>query len=194
VPSRGNIKAYRELKAELAALVGEVNGRHGEVDWMPIRYLNKGFSQLRLAGFYRVASVGLVTPLHDGMNLVAKEYVAAQNPFDPGVLVLSSFAGAAKELDAALQVNPHDINGMARQITTALTMSLEERRDRWQSMVRKLKAGSAQNWFSDFLHTLSDVQRAPVRTATAPIVLELARRRRSALTEHVRSSAIPAMS
>jgi trehalose 6-phosphate synthase len=194
VPSRGNIKAYRELKAELAALVGEVNGRHGEVDWMPIRYLNKGFSQLTLAGFYRVAGVGLVTPLHDGMNLVAKEYVAAQNPFDPGVLVLSSFAGAAKELDAALQVNPHDINGMARQITTALTMSLEERRDRWQSMVRKLKAGSAQNWFSDFLHTLSDVQRAPVRTATAPIVLELARRRRSALTEHVRSSAIPAMS
>jgi trehalose 6-phosphate synthase len=194
VPSRGNIKAYRELRAELAALVGEVNGRHGEVDWMPIRYLNKGFSRLTLAGFYRVASVGLVTPLHDGMNLVAKEYVAAQNPFDSGVLVLSSFAGAAKELDAALQVNPHDIDGMARQITTALSMSLEERRQRWQSMVRKLKAASVQNWFSDFLHTLSDVQRAPVRAATAPIVLELARRRRSALTGHVRSSAIPAMS
>ncbi len=180
VPSRGNIKAYRELKAELASLVGEVNGRHGEVDWMPIRYLNKGFSQLTLAGFYRVASVGLVTPLHDGMNLVAKEYVAAQNPFDPGVLVLSSFAGAAKELDAALQVNPHDIDGMARRITTALAMGLEERRERWHSMVRKLKAASVQNWFSDFLRTLSDVQRAPVRAATAPIVLELARRTRVA--------------
>ena len=102
---------------------------------MPIRYLNKGFSQSTLAGFYRVAHVGLVTPLHDGMNLVAKEYVAAQNPFDPGVLVLSSFAGAAKELDAALIVNPHDIDGMARQIANALTMSLEERRERWQSMV-----------------------------------------------------------
>ncbi len=180
VPSRGNIKAYRELKAELAALVGEVNGRHGEVDWMPIRYLNKGFSQLTLAGFYRIASVGLVTPLHDGMNLVAKEYVAAQNPFDPGVLVLSSFAGAAKELDTALQVNPHDIDGMARQIKTALTMSLEERRERWQSMVRKLKAASVQNWFSDFLRTLSDVQRAPLRAATEPIVLALARRNRAA--------------
>src|SRR6202044_2199303 len=107
VPSRGNIKAYRELKAELAGLVGEINGRHGEVDWMPIRYLNKGFSQLTLAGFYRAASVGLVTPLHDGMNLVAKEYVAAQNPFDPGVLGLSSFAGAAKQLATALLVNPH---------------------------------------------------------------------------------------
>ena len=139
VPSRGNIRAYRELKAELAALVGEVNGRHGEVDWTPIRYLNKGFSQLTLAGFYRTAHVGLVTPLHDGMNLVAKEYVAAQNPFDPGVLVLSAFAGAAKELDAALLVNPHDIDGMARQIATALAMSLEERRERWQQHGDKLR-------------------------------------------------------
>jgi len=177
VPSRGNIKAYRELKAELAALVGEVNGRHGEVDWMPIRYLNKGFSQLTLAGFYRLARVGLVTPLHDGMNLVAKEYVAAQNPFDPGVLVLSSFAGAARELDAALQINPHDIDGMARQIAVALRMNVEERRERWQSMVRKLKAASVQGWFADFLHTLADVRRAPLRAATQPIVLELASRR-----------------
>ena len=177
VPSRGNIKAYRELKAELSGLVGEINGRHGEVDWMPIRYLNKGFSQLTLAGFYRVASVGLVTPLHDGMNLVAKEYVAAQNPFDPGVLVLSSFAGAAKELDAALLINPHDIDGMARQIAVALSMSVDERRERWQSMLRKLKAASVQSWFTDFLHTLADVRRAPVRAATRPIVLELARRK-----------------
>ena len=177
VLSRGNIKAYRELKAELAALVGEVNGRHGEVDWMPIRYLNKGFSQATLAGFYRLARVGLVTPLHDGMNLVAKEYVAAQNPFDPGVLVLSSFAGAAKELDAALLINPHDIDGMARQIAAALSMGLEERRERWQSMVRKLKAASVQNWFADFLHTLADLRRTPLRAATRPIVLELANRR-----------------
>jgi trehalose 6-phosphate synthase len=177
VPSRGNIKAYRELKAELGGLVGEINGRHGEVDWTPIRYLNKGFSQLTLAGFYRVASVGLVTPLHDGMNLVAKEYVAAQNPLDPGVLVLSSFAGAAKELDTALLINPHDIDGMARQIAIALAMRVEERRERWQSMLLKLKAASVQGWFADFLHTLADVRRAPVRTATQPIVLELASRR-----------------
>src|SRR5579885_3282283 len=177
VPSRGNIKAYRELKSELAALVGEVNGRHGEVDWMPIRYLNKAFSQLTLAGFYRVASVGLVTPLHDGMNLVAKEYVAAQNPFDPGVLVLSSFAGAAKELDAALLINPHDIDGMARQIAIALKMSVEERRERWQAMVRKLKAASVQTWFADFLRTISDIRRTPLRAAARPIVLELASRR-----------------
>jgi trehalose 6-phosphate synthase len=177
VPSRGNIRAYRELKSELAALVSEVNGRHGEVDWTPIRYLNKGFSQLTLSGFYRTAHVGLVTPLHDGMNLVAKEYVAAQNPFDPGVLVLSSFAGAAKELDAALLVNPHDIDGMARQIATALTMSVEERRDRWQSMMTKLRRASVQNWFADFLHTLAEVRRGPALPANLPQVLDLAQRK-----------------
>ena len=87
VPSRGQIEAYRRLKTELETLVGEVNGRHSDVDWTPIRYLNKGFAQSTLAGFYRMAQVGLVTPLQDGMNLVAKEYVAAQNPSDPGVLV-----------------------------------------------------------------------------------------------------------
>jgi trehalose 6-phosphate synthase len=177
VPSRGNIRAYRELKAELNALVSEVNARHGEVDWTPIRYLNKGFSQLTLAGFYRTAHVGLVTPLHDGMNLVAKEYVAAQNPTDPGVLVLSAFAGAARELDAALLVNPHDIDGMARQIAIALAMSIEERRERWQSMVTKLKRASVQNWFSDFLHTLAEVRRAPALPANLPQVLDLAARR-----------------
>jgi trehalose 6-phosphate synthase len=177
VPSRGNIRAYRELKTELAALVSEVNARHGEVDWTPIRYLNKGFSQLTLAGFYRTAHVGLVTPLHDGMNLVAKEYVAAQNPVDPGVLVLSAFAGAARELDAALLVNPHDIDGMARQIAVALSMSIEERRERWQSMVNKLRRASVQNWFSDFLHTLSEVCRAPALPANLPQVLDLAARR-----------------
>jgi trehalose 6-phosphate synthase len=170
VLSRGNIKAYRELKNELATLVTEVNGRHGEVDWTPIRYLNKGFSQLTLAGFYRTAHVGLVTPLHDGMNLVAKEYVAAQNPLDPGVLVLSSFAGAAKELDAALQVNPHDIDAMARQIAVALQMSIEERRERWERMVVKLKRAPVQNWFADFLDTLAAVRRAPALPANLLVI------------------------
>lgn len=180
VPTRGNIRAYRELKSELASLVGEVNGRHGEVDWNPIRYLNKSFSQLTLAGFYRAAHVGLVTPLHDGMNLVAKEYVAAQNPFDPGVLVLSSFAGAAKQLDAALLVNPHDIDGMARQIAAALAMSLDERRERWHAMVGKLRASPVQDWFADFLRALADTRRAPARLATSrpaklPVILDQAR-------------------
>jgi trehalose 6-phosphate synthase len=178
VPTRGNIRAYRQLKSDLAALVSEVNGRHGEVDWIPIRYLNRGYSQATLAGFYRVAQVGLVTPLQDGMNLVAKEYVAAQNPFDPGVLVLSAFAGAAKELDAALLVNPHDIDSMARQIAAALAMPLEERRERWHSMIGKLRTSSVQNWFADFLRALGDERRKPARPKT-PIVLDLVSRARA---------------
>ena len=181
VPTRGNIRAYRELKAELASLVGEINGRHGEVDWIPICYLNKSFSKLTLAGLYRPAHVGLVTPLQDGMNLVAKEYVAAQNPFDPGVLVLSEFAGAAKQLDTALLVNPHDIEGMARQIAVALSMSLEERRERWHAMVAKLRSSSIQDWFADFLRALNDTRRVParlaaLRPAAAPVLLEMAGR------------------
>jgi trehalose 6-phosphate synthase len=160
VPTRGQIEAYRQLKTELATLVGEINGRHADVDWMPVRYLNKGFAQSTLAGFYRTAQVGLVTPLQDGMNLVAKEYVAAQNPSDPGVLVLSEFAGAARELETALLVNPHDIDGMAQKISTALSMSLEERRERWDVMIDRLRAGSVQGWFSDFVRALDDVRGA----------------------------------
>jgi len=157
-PSRGAIEAYGNLQNELAKLVSDVNGRHGEVDWTPIRYLNKGFSQTVLAGLYRTAQVGVVTPLHDGMNLVAKEYVAAQNPADPGVLVLSKFAGAANELDTALLVNPHDIDGMARTIATALSMPLPERRLRWEAMMDKLRSHTIQQWFEDFVDALQATQ------------------------------------
>uniref|UniRef100_Q07HW1 Trehalose-6-phosphate synthase n=1 Tax=Rhodopseudomonas palustris (strain BisA53) TaxID=316055 RepID=Q07HW1_RHOP5 len=153
-PSRGTIEAYGNLQGELAKLVSDVNGRHAEVDWTPIRYLNKGFRQTVLAGLYRTAQVGLVTPMQDGMNLVAKEYVAAQNPEDPGVLVLSKFAGAADELDTALQVNPHDVEGMARTLATALSMPLTERRMRWDAMMTKLRKHSIQAWFADFLEAL----------------------------------------
>jgi trehalose 6-phosphate synthase len=157
-PSRGGIEAYGNLQNDLARLVSDVNGRHGEVDWTPIRYLNKGFSQQVLAGLYRTAQVGVVTPLHDGMNLVAKEYVAAQNPADPGVLVLSKFAGAANELDTALLVNPHDIDGMARTIAMALSMPATERRMRWEAMMVKLRSGTIQQWFADFVEALEETR------------------------------------
>jgi trehalose 6-phosphate synthase len=170
-PSRGAIEAYGTLQGELAKLVSDVNGRHGEVDWTPIRYLNKGYSQTVLAGLYRTAQVGVVTPLNDGMNLVAKEYVAAQNPADPGVLVLSKFAGAANELETALQVNPHDIDGMARTIALALAMPLTERRIRWEAMMAKLHAGTIQQWFADFVDALQ--QRAvSEKPAIAPSMSE----------------------
>ncbi|WP_454624119.1 alpha,alpha-trehalose-phosphate synthase (UDP-forming) [Bradyrhizobium cenepequi] len=155
-PSRGGIEAYGNLQSEVAKLVSDVNGVHGEVDWTPIRYLNKGFSQAVLAGLYRTAQVGVVTPLQDGMNLVAKEYVAAQNPADPGVLVLSKFAGAANELDTALIVNPHDVDGMARTIAMALSMPLAERRLRWEAMMEKICGHTIQRWFADFVEALQD--------------------------------------
>jgi trehalose 6-phosphate synthase len=135
-----------------------VNGRHGEVDWTPVRYVNKGYAQATLAGFYREAQVALVTPLHDGMNLVAKEYVAAQNPADPGVLVLSEFAGAAKELDAAVLVNPHDIDGMGQAFGRAFFMPVEERRARWNAMMARLKANTVHKWFADFVAALAETQ------------------------------------
>ena len=176
-PSRGAIEAYGDLQNEVARLVSDVNGRHGEVDWTPIRYLNKGYGQNVLAGLYRTAQVGVVTPLQDGMNLVAKEYVAAQNPADPGVLVLSKFAGAANELDTALLVNPHDIDGMAQTIATALSMPLAERRMRWEAMMAKLRTGTIQQWFADFIDALGDSQleKGPLGPilADAPLVWPL---------------------
>jgi trehalose 6-phosphate synthase len=168
VPSRVQIAAYQQLHREIAGMVGEINGKHADVDWTPIRYLNKAFPQAALAGFYRVAQVGMVTPLHDGMNLVAKEYVAAQNPLDPGVLVLSEFAGAAKQLDTALIVNPHDVDGMARAITRALGMSASERRERWNAMIERLADSALDAWFSDFVHALMG---AAPRPATLPIAV-----------------------
>jgi trehalose 6-phosphate synthase len=176
-PSRGSIEAYGKLQSEVAKLVSDVNGRHGEVDWTPIRYLNKGYSQSVLAGLYRTAQVGVVTPLNDGMNLVAKEYVAAQNPADPGVLVLSKFAGAANELDAALLVNPHDIDGMAQAIATALSMPLTERRMRYEAMMEKLRNHTIQQWFAEFTEALrecgTDADTAETRTPEASTVWPL---------------------
>ena len=176
-PSRGSIEAYCKLQSEVAKLVSDVNGRHGEVDWTPIRYLNKGYSQSVLAGLYRTAQVGVVTPLNDGMNLVAKEYVAAQNPADPGVLVLSKFAGAANELDAALLVNPHDIDGMAQAIATALSMPLTERRMRYEAMMEKLRNHTIQQWFAEFTEALRecriDADTAETRTPEASTVWPL---------------------
>jgi trehalose 6-phosphate synthase len=169
-PSRGAIEAYGNLQNEVARLVSDVNGLHGEVDWTPIRYLNKGYGQAVLAGLYRTAQVGVVTPLQDGMNLVAKEYVAAQNPVDPGVLVLSKFAGAANELDTALLVNPHDIDGMARTIAIALSMPLTERRMRWEAMMAKLRGHTIQQWFADFTEALRECQLD--RNELAPVMAE----------------------
>ncbi len=149
-PSRADIQTYREIRRELEAEAGRINGRFAEVDWVPLRYLNRGFPRGVLMPLYAEAQVGLVTPLRDGMNLVAKEYVAAQDPEDPGVLVLSQFAGAARELDAALIVNPYDEAGIAAALDQGLAMPLDERRQRHAAMLGVMRRNSLDAWRDRF--------------------------------------------
>jgi len=158
--SRGDVPEYQDLREELSTVSGHINGKYAEYDWAPIRYLNKGFKRKTLAGFYRISRVGLVTPLRDGMNLVAKEYVAAQSQEDPGVLVLSRFAGAAREMNGALIVNPHDTEGVADALETALTMPLGERRERWEGMMRRLRQYDVTAWRTSYLDALAAIQPA----------------------------------
>ncbi len=153
-PSRSDIQTYREIREELEGEAGRINGRFADVDWVPLRYLNRSFPRAALMPLYAEARVGLVTPLRDGMNLVAKEYVAAQDPEDPGVLVLSQFAGAARELEAALIVNPYDEAGIASALGQALAMSIEERRGRHAAMLDVLRANSLDAWRDRFVADL----------------------------------------
>ena len=154
--SRGEVLEYQKLRSELEQLSGHINGAHAEPDWTPVRYVNRNYPHPTLTGFYRLSRVGLVTPLRDGMNLVAKEYVAAQDPKDPGVLVLSTFAGAARELDAALLVNPYDMDGVADALAAAMEMPLEERRERWETMMAVLRENDITAWRRRYLAALRD--------------------------------------
>ncbi len=160
--SRSDVPEYVTMQDNVAALAGRVNGALGTVDWVPMRYINRSLRRPLLAGLYRLARVGLVTPLRDGMNLVAKEYVAAQDPANPGALVLSRFAGAARELDGALLINPHDAEGTARSIAQALAMPLGERKERWQHMMKRLLTHDVTHWCSDFLAHLEPPSRTLV--------------------------------
>jgi len=150
VPSRSDVHAYQEIRRELEGEAGRINGRFAELDWTPLRYLNRSFARRDLMPLYAAAQVGLVTPLRDGMNLVAKEFVAAQDPADPGVLVLSRFAGAARELDAALLINPHDEAGTAAALERALSMRLEERQERHAAMMAVMRHNSLERWRDRF--------------------------------------------
>ena len=152
--SRTDVRAYSEIRQALEQAAGRTNGRFADTDWTPIRYLNRNFPHATLMGLLRAANVGIVTPLRDGMNLVAKEYVAAQNPQDPGVLILSNLAGAARELSAALQVNPYDTRAVSHAIQAALSMSLQERRERHAAMLQILKRNDIAAWTRRFVEAL----------------------------------------
>src|SRR4029077_20952120 len=134
-PSREDVLEYQRIRAELDARIGRINGRFGEPDHLPVRYVNRSCRQETLFGFYRASRVGLVTPLRDGMNLVAKEFVASQDPDDPGDLMLSRSACAARELEAALIVNPFDVDQIADALDRALAIPVEERRERHVTMM-----------------------------------------------------------
>ncbi|MBV9551234.1 MAG: alpha,alpha-trehalose-phosphate synthase (UDP-forming) [Alphaproteobacteria bacterium] len=159
--SRSEVPEYADINQTVNELVGQINGRYGEPAWTPIRYVNRAYSRASLAALYRMAAVGLVTPLRDGMNLVAKEYVAAQDPENPGVLVLSQFAGAAEELDGAVVVNPLESEAMAAAIDQALHMPLPERQARYRRMYRHLAANDIDRWAERFLSALAESRQQP---------------------------------
>lgn len=163
--SRSEVPEYRRMQDEVAEVVGSVNGALGELDWIPVRYVNQAVGHASLAGLYRMAAVGLVTPLRDGMNLVAKEFVAAQPPDDPGVLILSRFAGAAQELDAALVVNPYDVESTSDAIARAFDMSLDERKERWSAMAARLADTDVNLWWQRYLAVLREEASAAAPAA-----------------------------
>ena len=158
--SRSEIAEYYDLGEAVEATAGRINGKYGEVSWTPIRYVNRAYSRSALAGLYRSARAGLVTPLRDGMNLVAKEYVAAQDPEDPGVLMLSRFAGAADECEDALLVNPYDSESVAAAIEQALEMPLPERRERHSRIFANLSRNGGEGWGTNFLRSLEQLEVA----------------------------------
>ncbi len=154
-PSRSDVPEYREIRQTLEAAAGNINGRYAEFDWTPLRYLNKSFNHRILTGFYRTAPLALVTPLRDGMNLVVKEYLASQDPENPGMPVLSSFAGAARELGEAILVNPLDREGVAEAILQGLEMPTGERKERWNAMMATLRRNDAAAWRQRFIEALA---------------------------------------
>ncbi len=154
-PTREEVDAYADIRHELEALSGAINGEFGDFDWTPVRYIHRVVPRDTLAALFRGSQVGLVTPLRDGMNLVAKEYVAAQDETDPGVLVLSRFAGAAEDLVEALIVNPYDADEVANAMQQAIKMPIDERRERHQALLSRVRQHDVRNWRESFLGILS---------------------------------------
>ncbi|MFC3395395.1 alpha,alpha-trehalose-phosphate synthase [Brenneria rubrifaciens] len=160
--SRGDVQAYQDIRHQLEMEVGRINGKYGTLNGTPLYYLNQHFDRRLLMKIFRLTDIGLVTPLRDGMNLVAKEYVAAQDPDDPGVLVLSRFAGAANELTAALIVNPYDRDEVAAALDKALSMSRAERLSRYNDMMAVLRKNDIAHWRERYL---ADLRAIPPRSA-----------------------------
>ncbi len=161
-PSREDVKSYKDIRLLLEQKAGQINGERSDVDLVPIRYVNRGYSHAELYGFFRASKIGLVTPLRDGMNLVAKEYVAAQDPEDPGVLILSRFAGAAQQLGleghGAVLVNPYSPDDISHAIRVALDMPLDKRKSRYEAMIGTIRDDNVQAWTNSFCEDLANAR------------------------------------
>lgn len=176
-PTRDDLRAYIDIRHELEALSGKINGKFGDFDWTPLRYIHRSVARETLAVHYRASRIGLVTPLRDGMNLVAKEYIAAQDEADPGVLILSRFAGAADDLQETLIVNPYDTDEVAHAMRRAIEMRKEERVERHRALMKRIRQHDACNWMLSFLRALRScrghlhaklVVTTPMALAVAP--------------------------
>jgi len=155
-PTREGVDTYVNIRQRLESLSGSINGAYADFDWTPLRYIHRTVARRTLAGLFRGSQVGLVTPLRDGMNLVAKEYVAAQDEADPGVLVLSRFAGAAEGMPEALIVNPYDIDSVANALQGAITMSRDERIRRHRALFERISKHDVTTWRTSFLAALDN--------------------------------------
>lgn len=153
-PTREEVQAYADIREELEQLSGSINGEFGDFDWTPVRYIHRAVPRATLSALFRGSRVGFVTPLRDGMNLVAKEYIAAQDAEDPGVLVLSRFAGAAEDLEQAIIINPYDTDEMANGLQIALTMRLQERQERHAALLKRVRETDVVIWSRSFLDAL----------------------------------------
>jgi trehalose 6-phosphate synthase len=172
-PTRESVEAYTDIRTQLETLSGSINGRFGELDWVPIHYIHRPIPRKQLGDIYRSARIGLITPMRDGMNLVAKEYVAAQDPADPGVLILSRFAGAAEQLTDALIVNPYNIDEIADAIETALQMARGERVRRHAAMLDTIRQRDTFAWSRAFLGALWEVRSKDASASGGPPPPEL---------------------
>ncbi|ODN05304.1 Bifunctional trehalose-6-phosphate synthase/phosphatase [Orchesella cincta] len=174
VPSRTDVKEYQALKEEMDQLIGRINGRFSKPNWSPIRYIYGCISQEQLSAFYRDSAVAMVTPLRDGMNLVAKEFVACQNLSDPGVLILSPFAGAGGMMQEALIVNPYEIEEFADKLHRGLQMPFDERLLRMKHLQRREQAMDVTCWLNTFLSAVGILpcDNYNLSSSIAPLTVE----------------------
>jgi trehalose 6-phosphate synthase/phosphatase len=174
VPSRSNVDTYKNLKAEVDTLVSEVNSEYSRFNWIPIRYYYRSLNFAALTTLYRYSDIALITPLRDGMNLVAKEYIAAKEDSKNGVLILSEMAGAANELNDALTVNPQDANKIVEALVTALEMPLEEQTMRMSRMQEQLKIYNVKQWAANFIQQQQRLKTENLEHTTTKLKGEVA--------------------